>query len=511
MSCSTLIDIDVKENSMSSESRARLRLACHPELRKLLNEPSEPPVRNALCVVGFQGVGKTALVDTWRRRGLGDAAAAAAPASVAARVGDPDVDDRDSKTAGITMQPVTLRGLTTTAEVSVVDCAGHMEYYLSHEVVLRCCPGAVFIVLFRLDRAGQSTQLDEERRLMYWLKYVATLRQTGSGGPGQRESDAPKVFVVGTRFDVVPPADRVRAVEWANSLLGAAKDIFRDGVLSMPQERVHCINCTDVCDPNFSSLTDVVAAACEAERTAQRRMAPAVCAKARVAVDVARAGVAAEIARFDEGLRAWQRAVEQGNAGAPQPTPPRWTARLAPVMDVAEFAEHVLGSVNLEIVKVDYYWCVGDVDVRPSAHPAILRTVLSYLHDSGDILWFGEEGERGDTVILAPDLFLLQRGWCRVSTRPRAWLWRASRWWQRCSSSFCGSDCHHASAALRYRRVVDAARSARAGAVGAVPPHRAGGRWRRVRVSRCHLGWERTSTRRDAVDEWATLQRWAAV
>jgi Ran GTPase-activating protein (RanGAP) involved in mRNA processing and transport len=402
VSSSSRVKIDMTANPASKESMARMELASHPELRKHLDEPSEPPLCNALCVVGFQGVGKTALVGTWRRRGsrsfFGSLGASGGSAA-AMPSGDPDVDDRDSKTAGMTMQPITLRGRTTTADVTVVDCAGHMEYYLSHEVVLRCCPGAVFVVLFRLDRAEHPIlQHDEVRRLMYWLKYVATLRQNDRQG-----GDAPKVFVVGTRFDVVAPADRVQAVERANNLFHAAKARF-DGVLIMPQERVYCVNCTNGSDNDLADLTDQVTAACEQERKAERRMAPAVCVKARAAVAKARAAVAAEIAAFEKKLQSQQRAVKRGNAGAAPPPPPVWMPKLAPVMEVAAFAEHVLGTIKVNVS--DGSRSGTPVDVRPSSAVALLRVILSYLHDSGDILWFEEEGELGDTtVILAPDLF----------------------------------------------------------------------------------------------------------
>lgn len=193
-SSSHRIAIALENSSISAAIQARIALFSNPDLRSLVQEPCEEPLRSIVCVVGFQNVGKTALCEAWRRRDP-DFVDDVTPPMKHAPAGDPASDDRTDKTAGVTILPITVQGEPITA----VDFAGHAEYYLSHGMLLQCFAEAVFVVLFRLDCVNQedemtrlASQEDEAKRLLYWLKYIATMRRGGGGG------GKPKVFMVGT-------------------------------------------------------------------------------------------------------------------------------------------------------------------------------------------------------------------------------------------------------------------------------------------------------------------------
>jgi Ran GTPase-activating protein (RanGAP) involved in mRNA processing and transport len=388
---SNIVRTNISNNmNVTPETQARFEMAVDPVLRKLVLLPSEPPLLSPVCVVGFQNVGKTALVRAWSRRDGTTAHAAVGVDAAAAVPGDPDMDDRTNKTAGVNIVSLTLRGEINTAPVNAVDFAGHVEYYLSHEMLLRCYAGAVFVLLFRLDRCCTSqVQSEEVRRLFYWLKFIATMRRDSSGY-------LPKVFLAGTHFDGLAHGDAKRsAKEWGNSLLLAARSRFK-GVLDLSQRRIFYTNCADCNDSELVKLTDQVAQACECERTDDRRKAPHVCSLARVSAIKLRENVVDRVVDYERELKRYMTAECKGDLEAQPPAPPSWTSTLAPVMSMRKFASRLEFDVDGER---------RDLDLDCALGKCLLRVVLSYLHNSGDILFFDNDSALDGVVIVAPSLF----------------------------------------------------------------------------------------------------------
>mmetsp|Transcript_8486 Transcript_8486/g.21756 ORF Transcript_8486/g.21756 Transcript_8486/m.21756 type:complete len:648 (+) Transcript_8486:1687-3630(+) len=118
------------------------------------------------------------------------------------------------------------------------------------------------------------------------------------------------------------------------------------------------------------------------------------------AADAARAAVAATLTDYRRSVDQYHRRTEKRST---VPSPPTWSAELAPVMDLEHYNRHVLKS--LPVSMATGRWTSKEARIGPARRTgALLNAIMQFMHDSGGVFWFSA-GALADTVIVAPDTF----------------------------------------------------------------------------------------------------------
>lgn len=147
--CSKLTTLELGENRASASAKAKLALAKMPALRTFLHGAELPPEHALLGIIGFENVGKTTLVSALDRRSrLPRYQLRTHPAEDA----EEQPPGERLCTAGVELTYLKLDKVSVLA----FDFAGHPEFYLSHDVLLRCYRQAVFVLVFRFDKLTGS-------------------------------------------------------------------------------------------------------------------------------------------------------------------------------------------------------------------------------------------------------------------------------------------------------------------------------------------------------------------
>ena len=375
--CGSLATLGLSNNRLSPRMRADIELRLMPGLRDHLQQPAVPPAHGSVCVVGFGGVGKSRLIDTWRR-----IAQSHWPSFNREEDAPEAPENSRSKTPGIGLQAIPLKSSDRTKVNTMTwDFAGQPEFYVSHDVLLRWCSEATFVVLFRLqnDAAhGWSFQAEEDR-MLHWLRFIA------SACAQQQQGRAPTVLLAGSfRPESWGAADQNRA----NAVLGRAKAVFANA-LTLPQTGpVPCIDCRKSADARLVALTAMVADAVEASRILLDRRVPKLCEDALRSLQTSRKPLLRAIKACDAQREKKQPAEIQYGSSP-----------IRPVMTMQTFCEHVFCELTVKFDKkrAKLAGLAGST--------ALMEIMLRYLHGVGEVLWFGDVDQLRDVVVVTPGLF----------------------------------------------------------------------------------------------------------
>jgi hypothetical protein len=439
----SLAKIDISRNpNISPPRKAELQLALSPVYRGLLAEAALEAATSRVCVVGFPSTGKSALTDAWclhtdRTAGV----AGAVPDDPAAGRKVPTEADRTHKTAGIRIKTVQLSNhgdgairparwrrepsgtpgapSAMAAPTVVWDFAGHPEYYVSHDLILRWCRGAVFVVTIRLDRDRTL----EKRHALYWLRFIATAT---ANLRSSAHASKPVVLLVGTFRDQLELAGDKRSIAlatlWGESFLAEAASTF-SSKLELPQAQnglLPMVTCYRSHDAPMTEFRAVLSAWCEWVRLRQRK-SPAICRSALDAVQRHKAlPAAASGGSTNRGSR-WLRWWGGGGASGSGSTSINSRGTAQAVISFAELRDRVVGpdavdKLNAAGNEAAKLMKSTDEDGKQMVFDyklvdPLIKILVRYLHETGEIMWFDEPGLDGH-VVLDPHWFCTEIiGW----------------------------------------------------------------------------------------------------
>eukprot|EP00039_Didymoeca_costata_P014671 m.239687 g.239687 ORF g.239687 m.239687 type:complete len:220 (-) comp16071_c1_seq2:589-1248(-) len=161
----------------------------------------------------------------------------------------------------------------------VFDFAGQSEFFVSHEVLMRWCTNAVFVVVCRLDYHDKA---QERERVLYWLRFI----QTASAC--RNNNVKPQVFIVGSFMDKVSEKRVNGVAEWFQDLLACSRAKFDgdlDGGLEFCQKQPYMLDCRKATSTGLGQLREELCGLCERIRLDESRMIPKVCEMARQALE----------------------------------------------------------------------------------------------------------------------------------------------------------------------------------------------------------------------------------
>eukprot|EP00040_Diaphanoeca_grandis_P036456 m.232382 g.232382 ORF g.232382 m.232382 type:complete len:1204 (-) comp33621_c1_seq1:57-3668(-) len=398
--------------------------------------------RTPVCLVGFNGVGKTQLLKTWQRTAAEekphldldlDANPAALPSFVKDHDNKNDNDnDINDHSSDISVTPMSLRHMHATEEmqtsiggtkrrkveveemmvdVNVWDFAGHPEYFLSDKLLNHTCRNAVFVLLFRMDCVTPRARKAESDRLHYWLRFVASTTRSSSKQPEPQQS-LPTVLIAGT-FRLVPDSDNtdnnicdgdvdVGISQWTDSVLKQAKATFMD-TLHLPQRRIFHIDCQERNDNDVASLKNAVAVAAFNIQTQDHHKVPPVCKMLRDLVTerdvLINSNTHANSVNARNNSEGRELALYRATSKALVVPRDEYEAGLIRLWDSAT-AIHQMDSLEEECL----YHSFQSPPPASSQPRTRLDVILTHLHNVGDILWLNVEGAR-DVVVVSPQLF----------------------------------------------------------------------------------------------------------
>eukprot|EP00039_Didymoeca_costata_P009048 m.119890 g.119890 ORF g.119890 m.119890 type:complete len:1150 (+) comp14337_c0_seq3:394-3843(+) len=339
-----LTTLGLAENNISPELQARLRLATNERYKELLTGKEEHAKKSRLCVVGFPCCGKSSLVDTLDGK--------------ESRTSDPPIESsrdefyRRGKTAGIRVvttslshdyanQPNNTQANENEPQTVVWDFGGHVEYYISHDLILRWCRESVFVVMARLDRdRGQETE-----NIKFWLRFIVSC---------VHERDiVPSVIIACSHRDLLTEAEQGHAAEWGRNLTHRLGRMFEGKIVI--EDKMFQLD-TLKQDPSMNDFRAVLNSTCERVRLKQPKM-PRVCAT------------------ITNSFQDWLSGSVQANA--------------KPILSTETFLQDVLYSPLQNTLQTHNIPC--DFHTFLKDHWMLIKICLQFLHDCGQIIWLDEE------------------------------------------------------------------------------------------------------------------------
>eukprot|EP00039_Didymoeca_costata_P012548 m.181033 g.181033 ORF g.181033 m.181033 type:complete len:943 (-) comp15510_c0_seq2:242-3070(-) len=327
--------LHVHENLLSPAMTTRLHLIGNPKYSKLLNGEETDAKNSRLCVVGYPCAGKSSLVDS-----------ITGTPSRESQYSHTSEDMRQGKTAGIRVVNASLDTPSSVkseekkvAPTIVWDFGGHIEYYVSHDLLLRWCRDSVFVVMARLDGDRRT----ETERIKYWLKFITSCMQ------GRRI--CPSVIVACSFRDRLSISEIQDAKKWGKHLTALLGRMFRDKLKIY--EQLFLLD-TLKQDDIMTEFRSVLSAECERTRLAQQK-GPSLCSA------------------ILQAYGTWQQ-----------------------VGGKAKFLTRTRTFVTQSLYMcLHSHLCSIDIHLTPESlyedHIELLKIVLQYLHDCGEVIWLNED------------------------------------------------------------------------------------------------------------------------